>query len=50
LQNRVLSLFDESLQSLGYLALGSKETLRYSSLSKNYDAVFPREKIWRKMK
>jgi len=49
LQGRVLSLFDESLDTLGYLALGSKETLRFSALAPNYSQVGS-EKIWRKMK
>ena len=49
LQNRVFSLFDESLQSLGYLALGSKETLKFSSISKKFAAVAQKEKIWRKI-
>ncbi len=48
LQHKVLSLFDESLEGLGYLALGSKETLDFSPLSKNYKRV-PLEKIWRKV-
>lgn len=48
LQDRVLTLFDESLSSLGYLALGTKETLKFSVIQKNYKQV-EREKIWRKM-
>ncbi|WP_367864949.1 protein-glutamate O-methyltransferase CheR [Pedobacter sp. WC2423] len=48
LQHKVLNLFDESLEGLGYLALGSKETLDFSPLSKNYKRV-PAEKIWRKV-
>lgn len=49
LQARVLSLFDESLETFGYLALGSQETLRFSALAPNYDQV-GHEKIWRKVK
>lgn len=48
LQHKVLSLFDESLEGLGYLALGSKETLDFSPLARNYKR-FPGEKIWRKV-
>lgn len=36
LQNKVFNLFDNSLQPLGYLALGDKETIRFSSLEKRY--------------
>ncbi len=49
LQAKVLTLFDNSLETLGYLALGSKETLRFSPLAPNYSQV-GNEKIWRKMK
>ena len=48
LQTRVFNLFDESLQSLGYLALGSKETLRFSSISNKFKQVGA-DKIWRKL-
>lgn len=49
LQERVFRLFDSSLENLGFLALGSKETLRFSSIAKNYKQV-EKEKIWRKTK
>ncbi len=48
LQETVLRLFDESLGSLGYLALGSKETLKFSSVAAQYRQL-NREKIWRKI-
>lgn len=48
LQNRVFDLFDESLEPLGFLALGNKETLRFSSISDRYKQVDGNEKIWRK--
>lgn len=48
LQEIVFQLFDASLDNLGYLALGSKETLRFSSLSKSYHQ-FEDQKIWRKV-
>lgn len=48
LQSKVLTLFDESLENLGYLALGSKETLRFSSLAAKFKSL-DKEKIWRKM-
>lgn len=48
LQEHVFKLFDESLENLGYLALGSKETLRFSNLDKNYNQV-DNQKIWKKV-
>jgi chemotaxis protein methyltransferase CheR len=48
LQHKVLQLFDDSLEGLGYLALGSKETLDFSPIARNYKRV-PAEKIWRKV-
>lgn len=50
LQSKVLQLFDKSLESLGFLALGSKESLRFSSIASHYVQVDPKEKIWRKNK
>ncbi|MFT3704716.1 MAG: protein-glutamate O-methyltransferase CheR [Agriterribacter sp.] len=50
LQNRVFQLFDTSLDSLGFLALGSKETLRFSGIAAHYVPVDSKEKIWRKKK
>jgi chemotaxis protein methyltransferase CheR len=48
LQEKVLKLFDESLETLGFLALGSKETIRFSSVVKKYKSS-GKEKIWRKV-
>lgn len=50
LQSRVLQLFDRSLDSLGFLALGSKESLRFSSIAPYYKQVDNKEKIWRRSK
>jgi chemotaxis protein methyltransferase CheR len=50
LQDRAISLFDESLETLGYLALGSKETLRFAPVEKSYKQIDGKEKIWRKMR
>ncbi|HCA06228.1 protein-glutamate O-methyltransferase CheR [Chryseobacterium sp.] len=47
LQERVFRLFDNSLENLGYLALGSKETLRFSKLDKAYHQVDD-QRIWKK--
>lgn len=47
LQERVFKLFDDSLENLGYLALGSKETLRFSSFATIYQQIDD-QKIWKK--
>ncbi len=49
LQDRVFEVFDKSLGLLSYLALGSKETIKFSSIQANYKQV-GKEKIWRKVK
>ncbi|WP_162055710.1 CheR family methyltransferase [Pontibacter pamirensis] len=48
LQERVFKLFDESLVSLGYLALGKKETLSMSQISSSYNPVDKLNRIYRK--
>ncbi len=48
LQAKVFTLFDQSLENLGFLALGSKETLRFSSIASNFKQLNT-EKIWRKV-
>jgi chemotaxis protein methyltransferase CheR len=48
LQAKVFNLFDESLEKLGFLALGSKESLRLSPANAKFRQVTT-EKIWRKM-
>lgn len=50
LQTRVLNLFDRSLDSLGFLALGNKESLKFSTIAPFYEQVEQKEKIWRKKK
>ena len=47
LQHNVLDLFDDSLEDLGYLALGTKETIDFSPIAKKYKRL-PGAKIWRK--
>lgn len=49
LQDRVFHLFDASMGKLAYLALGSKETIKFSDLYTKYSQV-GKEKIWRKIK
>jgi chemotaxis protein methyltransferase CheR len=48
LQDRALQLFDDSLSRLGYLALGTKETIKYTSVQRKYEQV-RNEKIWKKI-
>jgi chemotaxis protein methyltransferase CheR len=49
LQARVHELFYESLPMYGILALGSKESLRFSKYEDCYEALDAREKIFRKV-
>jgi len=49
LQDRVLNLFDESLSPLGYLALGTKETIKFSGMQQKYEQL-RKEKLWKKIK
>jgi chemotaxis protein methyltransferase CheR len=48
LQERVFNLFHESLVRFGVLALGHKETIRFSSTADQYEELDLRERIWRK--
>lgn len=48
LQHKVFHLFDNSLEKLGYLALGSKESLDFWANAKDYKRI-KNEKIWRKL-
>jgi chemotaxis protein methyltransferase CheR len=49
LQDRVIHLFHESLATLGYLALGIKESLLFSSMRQNFEAVSAKAKIFRRI-
>jgi chemotaxis protein methyltransferase CheR len=48
LQNRVLGLFHESLCHRGFLALGSKESIDFSSYANRFEPIARRERIFRK--
>lgn len=48
LQDKILHLFDDSLESFGFLALGSKETLNFTGISTKFRQLENRQKIWRK--
>ena len=50
LQNRVHSLFYDSLVMFGILALGSKESLRFSQYEPCYEKLHAREKLYRKVR
>jgi chemotaxis protein methyltransferase CheR len=50
LQAKVLDLFTNSLEHLGYLGLGSKETIKFSPSNNAYTLVDNKAKIWRKKK
>jgi chemotaxis protein methyltransferase CheR len=50
LQERVHGLFYESLATFGILALGSKESLRFSKYEECYEPVSGPDKIYRKVK
>lgn len=50
LQDRVHGLFYESLVMFGILALGSKESLRFSKYEPCYEKLHPRERMYRKVK
>jgi chemotaxis protein methyltransferase CheR len=49
LQNRVHSLFYDSLVMLGILALGSKESLKFSQYEPCFEKLSPTEKLYRKV-
>jgi chemotaxis protein methyltransferase CheR len=48
LQDKVLKLFDDSLEKLGFLVLGSKENIKFSKVAKKFTQL-EKERIWRKM-
>lgn len=49
LQDRALRLFYNSLELLGFLALGSKETLKFTDVASHFKQLENKEKIWRKL-
>jgi chemotaxis protein methyltransferase CheR len=49
LQNRVLGLFHESLVHRGFLGLGSKESIDFSSYAQRFEPLAKRERIFRKV-
>jgi chemotaxis protein methyltransferase CheR len=49
LQDRVHQLFYDSLETFGILALGHKESIRFSRNEECYEPIDPAEKLYRKM-
>jgi chemotaxis protein methyltransferase CheR len=49
LQDKVLHLFSDSLEQLGFMALGAKETLRFTTVAPLFKPFANKEKIWRKI-
>jgi chemotaxis protein methyltransferase CheR len=49
LQHRVHQLFFESLERLGVLALGHKESIRFSGFEEQYEELDPAEKLYRRL-
>ena len=49
LQNRVFKLFYDSLTSEGFLAIGSKESLRFSENADNFKDIDKHEKIYQRL-
>jgi len=49
LQNRVLELFSQSLVRGGFLCLGTKESLSFSSVSDQFEVVDRKAKIYKKL-
>jgi len=48
LQNKVFNLFADSLINGGFLCLGSKETLQFSTQANAFDTINPIEKLYKK--
>lgn len=48
LQNQVINLFHSSLSPLGYLALGTKESLIFTDLVDNFEVISSKSKIYRR--
>jgi chemotaxis protein methyltransferase CheR len=48
LQNKVIKLFDDSLNYGGFLALGSKETTQFTSKADDFETINAKEKIYKK--
>ncbi len=50
LQSRALALFADSLCRRGFLCLGSKETIEFSTVHNSFESVVKKERIYRKVR
>jgi len=50
LKERVMKLFLDSLEMFGILGLGSKETVKYTSVVNHYDTIDEEEKLYRRVR
>ena len=50
LQNRVHRLFHQSLERFGILALGHKESVRFTGYEDRYEEIDAREKLYRRIR
>jgi chemotaxis protein methyltransferase CheR len=50
LQNRVHELFHQSLERLGILALGHKESIRFTGLEESYEELDGQERLYRRIR
>lgn len=48
LQNKVVELFSTSILSGGYLCLGTKETIQFTTSMQKFDTIFDAEKVFKK--
>jgi len=48
LQNKVLKLFSDSLSKRGFLCLGTKESLKFTSLEDGFTVIDKKMKIYKK--
>ncbi|HEY4196489.1 MAG TPA: CheR family methyltransferase, partial [Mucilaginibacter sp.] len=49
LQEKILDLFYKSLCPLGFLCLGSKETIRFPGFKTKFKVISPRDNIYQKI-
>lgn len=49
LTNQVLTMFTQSLRVHGYLCIGTKESLQYTSVTQDYDVIDQAMKIYKKL-
>ena len=50
LQNKVIKLFHSSLSNFGFLALGNKESISFTDVADEFEAVNKQQRIWKKRK